>query len=139
LLLHISEGNKFSKPVSVETQTIASQKVGNKNLDELQGLSVHGAHLTKLLLGLGRVFGVMASDPVGHAPEVNQFHLKDNGHDNPERINELLNAAVMHLALIRLTGSKPRDDADTRECDYMIHPVFSSFFVFSYRKKRKMR
>lgn len=139
LLLHVGEERKLSDPVSPETQTKAAQKVGNKNLSELQGLSVHGAQLTKLLLGLGRVFGVMASDPIGHAPEITQFHLKENGKKDQDRVNKLLDAAVMHLALVRLTGSKPTDEADTRECDYMIHPIFAPFFVFSYRKKRKMR
>jgi hypothetical protein len=44
----------------------------------------------------------------------------------------------MHLALVRSRGSKPADETDTREYDYMVHPVYSAFFVFSYRKKRKM-
>ena len=26
----------------------------------------------------------------------------------------------------------------SRDYDYMIHPIFSPFFVFSYRKKRKI-
>jgi len=137
LLLHITTGNNLSQPVSVDIQTKAAQKIGEKNLSELQGLSVHGARLTKLLLGLGRIFGVMAANAVGHAPEVTQFHIKENG-GNAEHVEKLLNAAVMHLALLRLVGTKPADEADTRECDYMIHPIFAPFFVFSYRKKRKM-
>jgi hypothetical protein len=44
----------------------------------------------------------------------------------------------MHLALIRSPGNKPGDVGDTKDYDYMIHPIFSPFFVFSYRRKRKM-
>jgi hypothetical protein len=140
LLLHLQNEASITEPVSYENQTIAAQKVGKKNLSELEGLSVHGAQLTKLLLGLGRIFQTLAADSSGHTPEVTQFHLQD-AETSPElntAVQTLLTSAVMHLALIRLTGNKPQDDADTREYDYMVHPIFSAFFVFSYRRKRKM-
>lgn len=44
----------------------------------------------------------------------------------------------MHLALVRQTGTKPVDQSETKDFDYMIHPIFSAFFVFSHRRKRKM-
>src|ERR1017187_309726 len=144
LLLHLRSGGRPDDQVPAETQTLAAQNVGRKNLAELEGLSVHGAQLTKLLLGLGRIFQVMAADAIGHTPELNQFHLEEtNGEliesaDEQDRALRLLDAAVMHLALVRSRGSKPADETDTREYDYMIHPVYSAFFVFSYRKKRKM-
>ena len=50
----------------------------------------------------------------------------------------ILDAAVMHLALVRLTGTKPVDQSETKDFDYTIHPIFSAFFVFSHRRKRKM-
>ena len=128
-------------PISVEVQTRAAQAVGRKNLSELEGLSVEGARLTKLLLGLGRVFQVLAEDPGGHAPEVNQFHMREDPSSDvlDERANEILRHAVMHLALVRFPGSKLMDERDTRAYDYMIHPVFAPFFAFSHRKKRKLQ
>lgn len=149
LLLHLNDGGRLSEPVSPERQTRAAAWVGKKNLSELEGLSVHGAQLTKLLLGLGRVFQVMAEQPLGHAPEVNHFYLADDekglpsASDNREatdarEVENLLKAAVMHLALIRWPGNKLADEADTRDYDYMVHPVFCPFFVFSYRRKRKV-
>ncbi|ADV80958.1 hypothetical protein AciPR4_0117 [Terriglobus saanensis SP1PR4] len=142
LLLHYRKHGSLESPVSPEDQTLAAQAVGKKNLSELEGLSVSGAQLTKLLLGLGRVFGQMAEDSTGHAPEINQFRLgTENGEDeiplDLTRVNALLDSAVMHLALVRLGGTKPGSDGDTREWDYMVHPIFSAFFVFSYRKKRR--
>jgi len=140
LHLHLKEGRKLSDPLSVETQTIAAQIVGKKNLSELEGLAVNGAQLTKLLLGLGRVFQVMAVRAGGHAPEVNQFYLGGEpvSAAMEDEVESLLRSAVMHLALVRNTGSKLTDDADTKDYDYMVHPIFSAFFAFSYRHKRKM-
>lgn len=134
---HAGESKPEIGPVTYEIQTSAAQNVGRKNLFELEG-SKNGAHLTKLLLGLGRVFEVMALNPEGHAPEQNQFHLGDNA-AMPEELNELLIAAVMQLALVRSVGNKLSDRSDMRAFDYSIHPIFAPFFVFSYRKKRKIK
>jgi len=140
--LQMGDEGKYA-PLSAATQTKAAQAVGRKNLSELEGLSVHGALLTKLLLGMGRVFQLMAGDPVGHAPEINQFHLPHSSADSSlpsvvEECENLLKAAVMHLALLRFSGSKLGDAGETRDYDYTIHPIFSAFFVYSYRLKRKM-
>ncbi len=142
LISHLNSGRQLSEPVTPKVQTIAAQNTGKKNLSELEGLSVHGAKLTKLLLSLGRVFQVMAADIVGHTPELNQFHLAEDPELSAtpgDEVKQLLTSAVMHLALIRYPGNKLLDEADIRDYDYMIHPIFSPFFIFSYRKKRKMK
>lgn len=139
LLLHIEEAGAELTPISPETQTHAAQAVGRKNLSELEGLSVDGARLTKLLLSLGRVFGVLAESPAGHTSEANQFHLREElAPESDGRAMELLKHSVMHLALVRYAGSKLLDERDTKAYDYMIHPIFAPFFVFSHRKKRKI-
>ncbi|MES1243632.1 MAG: hypothetical protein ABUT39_18640 [Acidobacteriota bacterium] len=140
LLVHIRNGRALDAPVSPDMQTLVAQQVGKKNLAELEGLTVHGARLTKLLLGLGRIFQELAANSEGHAPEITQFHLADEGRGGTirEDVDRLLTAAVMHLALLRFSGSKPGDERDTRDYDYAVHPIFSPFFVFPHRKKRKM-
>lgn len=137
-IMHLQEEGKLSDPVTYETQTKTAQNVGKKNLSELEGLSVNGAQIAKLLLGLGRVFQVMASDVEGHTLEVNQFQLKTNKTELSSDIDAILTSAVMHLGLIRSPGNKLGDVGDTREYEYMIHPIFSPFFEYSYRKKRKI-
>jgi hypothetical protein len=139
LLLHTEEEGAALTPISPEVQTQAAQAVGRKNLSELEGLSVDGARLTKLLLSLGRVFGVLAESPGGHTPEANQFHLREElAPESDGKAMDLLKHSVMHLALVRYAGSKLLDERDTKAYDYMIHPIFAPFFVFSHRKKRKI-
>ena len=143
LKIHLSkEKNDLSKPISFEDQTKAAQKVGRSNLVQLEGLAAEGGKLTKLLLGLGRVFGVMISKSEGHTPELTQFSLdKVNHSHNPditEEVDLLLKSGVRHLALYRTVGNKLTSSNDIRDYDYMIHPIFSAFFAISYRKKRKM-
>ncbi|MGQ0731275.1 ORC-CDC6 family AAA ATPase [Acidovorax sp.] len=139
-LRQLDDGVEPPTPVSPEIQTKAAQEVGSKNLAELEGVSVEGAKLTKLLLSLGRVFQLLASDPAGHAPETNQFRLGRGPRDSAseKRALNLIEHAVMHQAIVRFAGSKPTDDTDTMEYDYALHPIFAPLFVFSYRRKRKL-
>jgi hypothetical protein len=143
LRAHLDADRAFGEVVDPVLQTRAAQAVGRKNLAELEGVSVDGARLTKLVLGLGRVFQVLALDPIGHAPEVIEFELGAEGQDPsggvaPE-VDELLKLAVSHLALLRRPGTKLSSATnDTRDFDYRLHPVFSAFFEFSHRQKRKL-
>jgi hypothetical protein len=133
-IAHLRHGGDLSSAVSPETQTITAQRVGTVNLSELEGLSVNGAKLTKMLLAVGRIFQQLAADPFGHAPEVNQFRLTSV----TPQIDELLRHAVMHLAVVRFPGTKLGGPSETIDFDYAIHPIFAAMFEFSPRRKRKM-
>ena len=132
---HISGGSDLQSPVSFEDQTIAAQDIGLKNLMELEGLWKNGAQLTKLLLGFGRIFNVLACEQVKSRPELVQFSISGS---TSNECDEILNAAVMNLALIRMPGNKLSDQNTTRDYIYAIHPIFAPYFVFSYRRKRNM-
>jgi hypothetical protein len=133
---HLINGESLSVPVSPKDQTLAAQDAGLKNLMELEGLWKNGAQLTKLLLGIGRIFQVLASSEGKSAPEKNQFAIEKSGAVSTD-FDELLRNAVMHLALIRTPGNK-MDEHSTRDYLYMIHPLYSAYFQFSHRKKRKI-
>lgn len=136
IILHSRSNESELVEISPETQTKAAQIIGKKNLSELEGLSIHGAQITKLLLGLGRIFETLASSPLNHAPEYTQFHFAD-GVKLGNQAEDLITASVMHLALYRSISSK-RMDFDLKSHDYSIHPIYSAFFNFSHRKKRKI-
>jgi hypothetical protein len=123
------------EPIRAVIQTHAAISVGHKNVKDLEGLGVHGAKLTRLVLSLGRLFETLAQKPEGRRPEVTRFTLPD---DEPlGEIEPLLQAAVMHLALVRRVSSQ-RTDLDLKAYDYAVHPIFAAFFGFSHRDMRKM-
>lgn len=134
---HLDSDEPLSKTISPRNQTLAAQDSGLKNLMELEGLWKNGAQLTKLLLGLGRVFQVLASSDGKSAPEKNQFSLEKSGEIAGD-FDELMRAAVMHLALVRTPGNKMGDTYSTRDYLYMIHPLYSAYFQYSHRRKRKI-
>jgi len=137
---HLTDKRALDTPVNVQTQTSAAQAVGRRLVEQLQGLSAQGADLTRLVLSLGRVFQVMASDPEGHTPEVSQFRVEaGQGEPFDSFAEDVLSAAVMHLAVRRFPGDKmAATSGETKDFNYQLHPMFAPFFVFSYRSKRRM-
>jgi hypothetical protein len=149
-----SDHSWLTTPSTVRDQTAAAQAVAQRNLAELEGLSLIGPRLTRLVVGLGRLFQLMASDPAGHTPEVTQFRLSDeqrqwdSHHDLPDPrgflledaadVYGLLSEAITHLAIRRLPGTKLSGTL-TRQDDYMVYPIFVPIFGYSYRLKRKMK
>jgi len=136
LARHYKDAGNLDSPVPIDLQTEAAQAVGLKNLAELQGNERHGRELTRIVLALGRIFGVMAAEPFGHAPEVTEFRV--TGSDSSERVHDLLEAGVRWLAFQRNPGNKPGPVSDTKDFDYRLHPVFTAYFAYSHRKKRRL-
>lgn len=134
-------GHALEEPVPPDVQTRAAQEVGYRNLMDLEGIARDGASIVRLVLGLGRVFGIMASRPQGHAPEVNQFALSESSNSvELQKATSLLDSAVQHQALVDFAGNKlAKESGETRTANYMLHPIYCAFFVFSHRKQRKLR
>ena len=87
------------------------------------------------MLGLGRIFQLFAEVPEGHAPEVTQFYFANLSKIDPT-VDDLVRESIRNLVMVRFTGTKLAQE-DSKEYDYMIHPIFSAFLGFNFRKKRK--
>lgn len=141
---HVRQGRTLAETISIEIQTDCAQEIGKKNLQELERDTDQAGSLIRLVLSLGRIFEVLAATPAGHTPEVTQFCLQstdDFGRElgeNERKVRDLLDEAVNAQALVRFPGSKLQRPSQTRDFDYMLHPIFAAFFVCSYRRKRKI-
>lgn len=139
LLAQLDTDCSLDEPISVDVQTVAAIGVGRKNLTDLQGLDPRGGDLSRLVLSLGRVFQVMAQSPEGHSPEVNQFRVVPESGTLTRESSDLLDAGIRNLALVRFSGNKMAAiSGETHDWDYAIHPIYSAFFGFSHRSKRRM-
>ena len=137
--LYLQEQGDITKPVPAEIQTKAAKNVGRKNLTELEGNWENGAQLTRMVQSFGTIFGRLAKDGNNIAPELTQFEIEgEEDGEITERTEKLLSAAVMNLALVRLTSNKLTGKGSVKEFMYMLHPIFAPYYNFSYRKKRKM-
>jgi len=143
-LIHLSlseatddDTSRLFSEISYEAQTNAAIRVGGMAFEDLQGIQA-----SKFALAMGRIFQLLASQPIGHAPEINQFGFGKDCFSDTEfevRLNTMLNSGVMHLAFVQFKSNKTASESvEIRRYDYRLHPVMSPFFGFSYRSKRKL-
>lgn len=133
--LFLQEDGDINMPVPPEVQTKAARNVGWKNLTELEGTWQNGAQLTRMVQTLGTIFARMAKEADNTAPETVQFEIEG---ERSERTEELLSAGVMNLALVRMAANKQSGRGSVKEFMYSLHPIFAPFFIYSFRRKRKM-
>ena len=138
LVEHVGEGQDLRTSVSPMAQTRAAQEVARKLVFDLEGKDDLGKQIMRVVQGLGRIFGVMASDPYGHAPEVTQFRIEWSRSPELARLEKLVDSCVMHSGFVRFPGNKRAAvSGETRQYDYQLHPIFAPYFVYSYRRKRR--
>jgi len=135
----LSEAKAFPGTLclSPKSQTLAAREVGERRLNQLEGLADHGVQLKRLVLAIGKVFFELAREPLGKAPEVTSFVLSGKA-DEISKISDMLSEGVGHLAFEVEPGTKLTSRAETREDEYRLHRIFSAFFEISHRKKRRM-
>ncbi len=133
--IYLQEGGDITKPVSADVQTKAARNVGWKNLTELEGTWSNGAQLTRMVQTLGTIFSKLAKDGENSAPEIVQFEIEGK---RSARTEELLQAGIMNLALVRMPANKQSGRGSVKEFMYSLHPIFAPYFIYSFRRKRKM-
>lgn len=140
LRLYARTQDELSAPVGFVDQTEAARRAGATTLRELQGWSREGGALTRLTLGLGRIFGGLAREIGSTTPEVNQFRVRYSANGaSPEAVEPILSEAVAQGVLLAFDGDKnARLSGATRELDYQLHPIFAAYFTYSARRKRRM-
>jgi len=133
--LYLQEGGDITKPVTADIQTKAARNVGWKNLTELEGTWSKGAQLTRMVQTLGTIFARLAKEGENSAPETVQFEIEG---ERSDRTEDLLQAGIMNLALVRMPANKQSGRGSVKEFMYSLHPIFAPFFIYSFRRKRKM-
>lgn len=132
---HIEDGFRPMESVSATIQTNTAKRIGIQNLTQIESESGDGSRIVRMLMGLGRVFELLAKDKSLGQPEVNQFYV--DGLENDAEMLQIVNTAVKNLALERTSGSK-LSGFETKAFEYNVHPIFAPHFSYSYRRKRKM-
>lgn len=131
----LENGKDITSVVDAETQTLAARSVGWKNLTELEGSCKYGRQLTQLVQSLGTIFKRLAKEGDKVAPEIVQFDIDGAVND---RLVEIFKLGVMNLALVRMPADKLSGLSSIKDYQYQLHPIFSPFFEYSFRRKRKM-
>lgn len=129
-------GNKLLR-ISAKSQTISARTVGERRLNQLEGLADYGVQLKRLVLAIGKVLFERARSPGGKTPEVISFVLSGSG-DKVQQLTRFLADGVAHLAFEVSPRTKATSNSELKDDEYRLHPIFSAFFEISHRRKRRM-
>lgn len=132
--IFLQNNGNITDPIPPEIQTEAARQVGLKNLMELEGNWSQGAKITRLVQSIGSLFSKIAVYGDKTAPEAVQFEIVG---ELTEGIKQIIDASVMNLALIRMSSNK-MSGMEIKKFQYSLHPIFAPYFLFSFRRKRKM-
>lgn len=122
--------------ITPKSQTYAARDVGGRRLSQLEGLAEKGVQLKRLVLAIGKVFFELARAPLGRTPEVTSFVLSGRPSDI-DQVAEILADGVAHLAFEADPRTKSTSNAEMKDDEYRLHPIFCAFFEISHRKKRR--
>lgn len=122
--------------ITPKSQTYAARDVGGRRLGQLEGLAEKGVQLKRLVLAIGKVFFEFARAPLGRTPEVTSFVLSGYSSDI-DQVSEILADGVAHLAFEADPRTKSTSNAEMKDDEYRLHPIFCAFFEISHRKKRR--
>jgi hypothetical protein len=123
--------------LSPKAQTESARLVGKRRLGQLEGLSERGVEIKRLVLAVGKIFFEFARDPIGRAPEQNSF-IVNGDPSSCAMVAEILADGVAHLAFEATPKTKATSEAEMRDDEYRLHPIFCAFFEYSHRRKRRV-
>lgn len=132
-LRSIEIDSEHPRVVLPQTQALAVREVSETMFGEIKSLGNRGNELYAFAIRLGAYFENARKKITQSEPEQNHFNIKDILSD---RTMEFLDELVKWSVLYEYKLTKQKNLEQGRE--YMLNPIYSSYFTISYRKKRRI-
>lgn len=130
--------DESSEVFSIETQARAAYEASDQLIREIKTFGEYGEQLRIFVLRLGSVFRALQSSPSMSEPEQNQFTINsgDRALDAQELI--FISEAQKYAILIEMLETKTKGVVGSDITDFQLNPIYSPYFLISYRRKRKI-
>jgi len=141
--LRSSDDNTSSQIVDISNITISSQaqaarQASSMFLNEIRTFGKYGNRLHTFCLRLGGIFNLAHKRKKQSEPEQNHFVVSKGKINISEDISEFLNEAVKWSILFEERPTKIKSQHDSELKEYILNPIYSPYFLISYRKMRKL-
>lgn len=119
--------------ISPQDQALAVRSVSENMFVEIKSLGNRGNELYTFAMRLGAYFEEARKKITQSEPEQNHFNIKDT---LSIKTTDLLEELVKWSVLYEYKLTKQKNLESGRE--YLLNPIYSSYFNISYRKKRRI-
>lgn len=130
--------DESSEVFTIETQARAAYEASDQLIREIKTFGEYGEQLRSFVLRLGNIFRTLQSSPSMSEPEQNQFTI--NSGERALNKDELLfiSEAQKYAILIEMLETKTKGIIGSDITDFQLNPIYSPYFLISYRRKRKI-
>lgn len=141
--LRASDKNSSDRIVEVwnvdqNHQAQAAKQASSTFLNEIKTFGRYGNQLHTFVLRLGMLFNTAHRRPTQSEPEQNHFTISAGDVALPEIANDFLMEATKWSVLIENKATKKKSTNDADIIDYVLNPIYSPYFIISYRKMRRI-
>jgi len=123
---------------SIEIQARAAYEAADQLIREIKTFGEFGEQLRSFVLRLGNVFKTLQTAPSMSEPEQNQFTINSGTRSLSAEESLFLSEAQKYAILIEKLETKAKSTASTDITDFQLNPIYSPYFMISYRRKRKI-
>lgn len=124
--------------IDIDTQALAVRSASEDILNEAPSYGRMGSRLRAFIYNLGHIFEYSQMRRTQSEPEVNHFSIKGGYSNLDEDDIKFLSEAEKWGVLYKEKSTKEKDKSNPDSVEWILNPVYSPFFVISYRKKRKI-
>lgn len=123
---------------SIEIQAQAAYEAADQLIREIKTFGEFGEQLRSFVLRLGNVFKTLQTAPSMSEPEQNQFTINSGARSLSPDETLFISEAQKYAILIEKLETKAKSTASTDITDFQLNPIYSPYFMISYRRKRKI-
>ncbi len=132
-LRSINNEDRQLQVISPQSQALAVRSVSENMFSEIKSLGNRGNELYTFAIRLGTYFENARKKIAQSEPEQNHFNVKDTvSQKTMAFLDELVKWSVLYD--FKLTKQKGFESGR----EYLLNPIYSSYFTISYRKKRRI-
>lgn len=138
-VLEMSElEDDISDSFSIEIQARAAYEAADQLIREIKTFGEFGEQLRSFVLRLGNIFRTLQSAPSMSEPEQNQFTINSGERALADEEMLFISEAQKYAILIEMLETKAKSSISTDITDFQLNPIYSPYFMISYRRKRKV-
>lgn len=119
-------------------QHIAAKNTSDELVKEITRFTPLGSQLSNFVKALGRIFQLCQDKETQSETEVTHFGIRDDDSPLTEEDDKFFKEAEKWGVLQAIESTKNKSSASAAIYDYVLNPVYSPFFLISYRKGRKI-
>lgn len=124
--------------VDRKLQHMAARSTSAELVKEIQRFTPLGNQLDKFVRSIGKIFQLCQDRESQSETEVTHFGIRDEESVFDDEDQRILNEAEKWGVLKAIPSTKNKSLKSSHTYDYVLNPVYSPFFLISYRKGRKI-